>query len=583
MNNEQIRNELEELKKSNQTQSDKIRKLENRLSGNVKTETVEPPVIKAPPAKPSIDKMPTKRETKSPSEIELLIGGNLLNKIGIFAFLVGISFFLKYAFEHQWIKELGRIILGVVSGIFIIGLGEYFNRQKLKNFAQSLIGLGTAIIYLSIYVGYNYYHLISLPAAFILLILIITGSSYMSMRHNSLSLGILCLIGAFLVPILVHTDKPNLLGLFGYLLVIDITFGVIARYKNWRVLNAIMFTGTYIVFGLCSFQQYPVAKIAPVLLGAILFYVYFLGLTNIQLIKWKLKASRFEEIIIIGNSILFNIIQYSLLKNSYLNQAGFVMGLLAVGYIALSLNKKSFSEMIRGYYEALGIIFVGWGLGIYLDSYWLKLGWAVCGAGVIYLGLKFNRVWSRTFGLLMLYLAIFKSTFFDLSVSPVLEKTFFINQRFITHFIVACSTAFAGFLYHRFKFNMTNIEKNLEKILIASSIIQFFWYVNSEIYRHYKYLGEMLHKSFDNQRNMFFSIFWTVYASVLMAGGFVWRNKYIRVSAMGLLGLTILKVFFYDLWNLGKIYRMISFIVLGVILILISFLYNKIKDRVVGT
>ncbi len=578
MTNEEIRNELAELKKLNQTQSDKIRNLGNRLSGNMKPETAEPPVIKAPPV---VETFRAKKETRSPSEIELLIGGNLLNKIGIFAFLIGISFFLKYAFEHQWIKELGRIILGVVSGVFIIGLGEYLNKKKLKNFAQSLTGLGTAIIYLSIYVGYNYYHLISLPAAFIILILIIAGSSYISMRHNSLSLSLLCLIGAFLVPILVHTDNPNLLGLFGYLLIIDIAFGVIARYKNWRVLNAIMFTGTYIVFWLSCFPQYPVAKIAPVLSGAVLFYVYFLALTNIQLIKWKQKASKFEELIIVGNPILFNIIQYSLLKNSYLNQACFVMGLLAVGYIALSLNKKSLPEMIRGYYEALGIIFVGWGLGIYLDSYWLKLGWAVCGTGLIYLGLKFNRVWTRTFGLLMLYLAIFKSTFFELSTSPVLEKTFFINQRFITHFIVASSTAFAGFLYHWFKFNMTNIEKGLEKVLVTSSIIQFFWYVNSEIYRHYKYLGETLHRGFGNQRNMFFSLFWTIYASCLMAGGFVWRNKYIRVSAIGLLWLTILKVFFYDLWNLGKIYRMISFIVLGIILILISFFYNKIKERII--
>ena len=153
MTNEEIRNELAELKKLNQTQSDKIRNLGNRLSGNMKPETAEPPVIKAPPV---VETFRAKKETRSPSEIELLIGGNLLNKIGIFAFLIGISFFLKYAFEHQWIKELGRIILGVVSGVFIIGLGEYLNKKKLKNFAQSLTGLGTAIIYLSIYVGYNY-------------------------------------------------------------------------------------------------------------------------------------------------------------------------------------------------------------------------------------------------------------------------------------------------------------------------------------------------------------------------------------------------------------------------------------------
>ena len=55
MNNEQIRNEIEELKKSNQAQSDKIKELENKLSGDVKPEALEPPpVIRVPPVKPSI-------------------------------------------------------------------------------------------------------------------------------------------------------------------------------------------------------------------------------------------------------------------------------------------------------------------------------------------------------------------------------------------------------------------------------------------------------------------------------------------------------------------------------------------------
>ena len=49
--------------------------------------------------------------------------------------------------------------------------------------------------------------------------------------------------------------------------------------------------------------------------------------------------------------------------------------------------------------------------------------------------------------------------------------------------------------------------------------------------------------------------------------------------ALLLLGLTILKVFFFDLSSLDKIYRIISFVVLGAILLVVSFLYQQRQPR----
>ena len=51
---------------------------------------------------------------------------------------------------------------------------------------------------------------------------------------------------------------------------------------------------------------------------------------------------------------------------------------------------------------------------------------------------------------------------------------------------------------------------------------------------------------------------------------------------MGLIlfGLAILKVFLYDLSNLEMGYRIVSFIVLGIIALLGAFLYNKYKEYI---
>ena len=44
---------------------------------------------------------------------------------------------------------------------------------------------------------------------------------------------------------------------------------------------------------------------------------------------------------------------------------------------------------------------------------------------------------------------------------------------------------------------------------------------------------------------------------------------------MTVLAVTVLKVFFYDLWELGGIYRVIGFLGFGVLLVLVSYLYQR--------
>ena len=63
--------------------------------------------------------------------------------------------------------------------------------------------------------------------------------------------------------------------------------------------------------------------------------------------------------------------------------------------------------------------------------------------------------------------------------------------------------------------------------------------------------------------------------------GIARRSKLLRVMALLLLGLTIFKVFLFDLSSLEKLYRIISFIVLGAILLAVSFLYQRYRQRMV--
>ena len=71
------------------------------------------------------------------------------------------------------------------------------------------------------------------------------------------------------------------------------------------------------------------------------------------------------------------------------------------------------------------------------------------------------------------------------------------------------------------------------------------------------------------------SVLWTLYAAAALAWGFVRAYAAVRYAALTLFGLTVLKVFVVDLGAVKTVYRILSFLVLGVVLLLVSLAYQK--------
>jgi uncharacterized membrane protein len=72
---------------------------------------------------------------------------------------------------------------------------------------------------------------------------------------------------------------------------------------------------------------------------------------------------------------------------------------------------------------------------------------------------------------------------------------------------------------------------------------------------------------------------WSGEGIALLALGFALRERTLRLSGLFLLLLCIAKVFFYDLRNLETVFRILSFIGLGVVLLLVSWIYTRFKDQ----
>ena len=74
------------------------------------------------------------------------------------------------------------------------------------------------------------------------------------------------------------------------------------------------------------------------------------------------------------------------------------------------------------------------------------------------------------------------------------------------------------------------------------------------------------------------SVLWTLYAAAAMGWGFIRALPVVRYAALGLFGLVILKVFLVDLATVSTLYRIVSFLILGVVLLGVSFLYQRVRS-----
>ncbi len=74
------------------------------------------------------------------------------------------------------------------------------------------------------------------------------------------------------------------------------------------------------------------------------------------------------------------------------------------------------------------------------------------------------------------------------------------------------------------------------------------------------------------------TICWSLPALVVLGGGFALRDRAYRLLGLAVLAAAVGRIFCIDVWQLETIHRILSFLVLGIVLLALSFLYNRFGD-----
>ena len=225
------------------------------------------PDTAVPPPAPASDR---------PREFETQVGLTWISRAGTITLIFAVAFIFKYAIDNQWIGETGRIVLGVLAGLACVGAGDRLWRRGHQTYAQAISGLGIAILYLSFYASFAFYHLLPQSAPFALMTLTTALSGALALRYEAPAIAILGLIGGYLTPVLLSTGEDRPVVFFSYIVLLDLGALALARLRKWRVFEFLAFAATVILFFAWVTTHFSPEKRAVASVFTLLFYALFL-------------------------------------------------------------------------------------------------------------------------------------------------------------------------------------------------------------------------------------------------------------------------------------------------------------------
>lgn len=233
-------------------------------------------------------------------------------------------------------------------------------------------------------------------------------------------------------------------------------------------------------------------------------------------------------------------------------------------------------------FGGVGLFFITLIFPIQFEKQWLTVAWALEGAALLWLFHRVPHPGLPVVGVALLCVAFVRLAFNGavFSYHPR-SDTPILNWYLYTYGIVTVSL-FAGARLLAPPRNKAH-DFNVLPLLYSLGTVLAFILLNIEIADYFsegtrttfELFGGGLSREKRLGRDMTYSLAWAAFALVLLVIGFKQRVIAARRAGMALLGVTLLKLFFHDLWRLGGLYRIGALIGLAVVLILVSMFYQK--------
>ncbi len=482
----------------------------------------------------------TPEQVKFANETQEETSARWLGRIGAIAVLIGMAFFLKYAFDNNWVGPTGRVALGIIAGLATIGVGQKL-RAKYLNYSDMLTGVGIAILYLSIYASYSFYHLVDPSVAFVLMGLVTTFGLVLAIAGSTLGLAVLSTLGGFMTPVLLSTGENHLAALSIYMIILDLGVFGVAWFKKWTQLNYLSFVGTIVLFGGSMAKFYTPPQLGETFFFVSVFFAIFLLTSILHHVLRKEPTTPSDLMLLVLNAAGYFAVSAYLLDPTYHDVLGFFALILAVlylgvTYIAFSSNKSD--RTLNLFLPGIAVVFLTIAIPLQLDGYYVSLSWLVESIVLIATGLYLRERVIQAFGWIVLMVGMVsmgqdvenirngmdrdgRYTQTELNSTQPFRITPFFNMGFFLMMVAIAVFYGVAALYHRFRDDEAEWRKFALFSVVMANIVTMLSFSSELMLEHHSLV----------------SLVWFIESIALLYIGLREKNRIVEVIGwIGLLG-----------------------------------------------
>ncbi len=522
---------------------------------------------------------------------EVRFGQKWLLIIGIIIMVLGIGLFLKYAFDNNWIGPAGRTAMAFLTGIIFLVLGEFFRRKALGAFGLYLIGGGIATLYFSTFAAFQIYNLIGQVTAFGIMVLITVLVALLSLVYNTKWLVVLGILGGFLTPVILSTGENNQIVLMTYMTILNCGILAIAFFKQWHLLNYLGAAFTWLLFSGWFMSAYTDEAFWQTTMFLNAFFLIFTVVPFVYYFVNEYQSPIPGFAITMPNVFIAFGYSFSMISNHFsINYVSIV----SLSYATIFLLMANF--LYRKNREALqpfvlllakGILFLVITVPLIFSNHWITVFWTAQAVALLWTSTRLKNIWACGGALALLSIAAIK--FFGSDYTQVfhLETANFsfnyrdgfaaiLPERMTTSVSILGAFWFSGRILVSEGEKSVIKTKNLSVLLYSIFGVALFIVLNIEV-------SAFFHDYAGMARFASISVLWTLFSISLMVLGFIKNGHTLRMISIFLFAITIFKVFTMDMKDVSTPFRIISFLVLGLVLIGTSYLYYRYREQIVPT
>ena len=526
--------------------------------------------------------------TAEPVGWETFVGQKAFGWVAVILFVFSAVFFLRYAFQNNYIGPVGRVAIGELIGVMLVIAGWRYFKDGMTRFSGMLTSAGIVIVYLTTYCAFGVYGLLPQTHAGFFLAAIVFESMVIAVLYGSLSVALAAVIGGLMVPLLLASDRDTYWSFFTYLVILNAGVIVANVYRRWPAILSLAYLGTQSLFWAWYSHQYHPEKFAWAIgfqLAIFAMYVAHVVVTT----KRRPEPADREELcrLVVVALLSFGMFQ-TLLRDDFrlwLGTAAIVMATVYATLSRVSLALRATDNRLLLTLLALSFGFIAWALPIQADAAgrtlvaWVAVGWAAMGAALWWFGLRVAapplRIMAGVFGAAATLRLLTQ------------DLPYYVREPFIPVFnwialpslCVAICILVAVVLANPFLARLKSAEKNLITVASIVGVCLLLLVLSNECYGFFVsqslYGGDISVWRWRGQLAL--TVLWTLFASGLLVLGFRLARARLRWFAMGLYGVTVLKLFLVDMANVQQLYRILAFFVLAVVLGLVARVYQRFK------